>query len=98
MPIQEEEIINSTSKISVDLKNVDAVFTLIDKLADNEEDLLIEMMGTIWLNWKELASENILNKLEGYTDKERVALKIVIVREILDSRIREILLRLYNKR
>lgn len=93
--IKKEQVMEG--KVAVDIKNVEAVFTLINKLAEKEVELLKEIIISDCIRWTSIASENILNKLSGFNPQERNSLKVATEKEILQNRFKEVFLDLYNK-
>lgn len=81
----------SESRISVSINDPSAVFTLIEELSKRENDLLREMLADAYCRWLGFASENVLDRLEGFTPSERTSLKVVTENEILPARLDEVL-------
>lgn len=92
-----KELAKSSNRISISMSDIEALFTLLDNLANREEVLLEQFISTACKNWIEIASENILNKVEGYSIAERHTIKVVLQRELLVDRFKDIFLRMYQK-
>lgn len=73
------------SRISIDLKDAEAAFTLLDKLAQRELSNLVEMFLFEFNQWKPLTISKIFDQLDltEIDDKDKQAIEIVLNKQML---------------
>lgn len=71
--------------MQVTIKDPEQIFTIIDNLAKLEIDGLKQMLNETYEGWKEIAAHRILDKLEGLEEKDKFALRVVTIKEILPA-------------